>query len=121
MRYWLKNIVKYSPIVLLVGQLFANILYVAAPEVYANNYYWIATLFGVNLIGGLAIVAMTFLFEFCRISKWAAVSQVIFAIVYLCFTKDDEYNIAVQIIVGVGAILLTITEITIKSWEREKY
>ena len=121
MRYWLKNIVKYSPLVLLGGQLFANILYVAAPDSYADNYYWIAALFGINLIGALAITAMTFLFEFCRISKWAAVSQILFAAVYLFFTKDDEYNIAVQIIVGIGAILLTITETTIKSWEREKY
>lgn len=86
-----------------------------------DNAGWIAALFGSNLIYGLAFTALTYRFEFCSVSRLAAIAQVIFPLLYIFVTKDDSYNTAVQIIGGVYVILFTVTkQVNNYQWRQAK-
>jgi hypothetical protein len=115
MKKLLKISIIYTPIILIIGQVICNLLYIALPNFYSKWYYVIATLFGTNLICSVLMVGLTYHFKFCKVSRAAAISQVIFCLFYLAVSKDDIYNITFQVVVGIAALILTIITMTIES------
>lgn len=110
-----KILIMFAPVFLVFGQVAANLLYLAAPFTYAELYPYIATIFGMNLVGAILMVAITYIFKFCAVSRAAAVAEVIFCLVYMLIPDKDMYNISVQIIVGVAALLMTLISIVIET------
>lgn len=115
MKIAFKNTIVYTPIVLLIGQVLSNIFYLALPNIYSEWYYVIATFFGTNLICSFMMVSLTYSFKFCKVSRAAALSQVVFCLFYLLVSKDDSYNISLQVIVGVAALIITVITFVIDS------
>lgn len=97
-----------------MGQVAANILYIAAPDFYSGAYPYLATFFGINIIGAVLMTALTFYFHFCSVSRLAAAVQILFCLVYMVFPDRELYNLVVQILVGVAALITTFLNITIK-------
>lgn len=116
-----KIAIIWTPVVLVFGQLFANFFYLADPTTYGKWYFMIATFFGTNLLASFLMMAVTFYFKFCSISRACAVAQVIFCVTYLLIPTKDDYNLALQMILGVAAILFTIITIIKddKVWTQE--
>jgi hypothetical protein len=51
----------------------------------------------------------TFLFKFCGVSRICAVAELMFGINYMIIQQDNLYNLLFQIIIGITAILITIS------------
>lgn len=108
----LKNFVIYFPVILVSCQVAVNILYFIATDFYIRYGLVLNTLFGTNLLFALFLLAFTI--RMCRISKYAAVAQVLFAANYLIIQEDSLYNIMFQIIVGVLSLVATFKHVVKK-------
>lgn len=65
------------------------------------------------------MVSLTYQFKFCAVSRWAALAQVIFCVAYLAIPNDEMYNLAIQVIIGIAALILTLITFVIqqdKQW-----
>jgi hypothetical protein len=103
----IKLFVIYFPVILIIFQVAINVLSFIAPGFYMQNGFVLNTFFGVNLLFALFLLAFTYWFNFCSVSRYAAWAEVLFAINYLIVQQDNLYNIMFQIIIGVLAIILT--------------
>lgn len=97
----------YSPIVLLSLQVLANLWYLIDFNGYAKAYFYLGWALGSSLLFSIIMVTMTEVLRFCEVSKWAARAQLAFALVYLIIRQDNIYNISIQIVIGLVALLLT--------------
>ena len=102
-----KLFIVYFPVTLVMLQVLANGLYFIAPEVYNVSGFYLNTFLGTNILFAVFLVAFTFTFRFCSVSKWAALAELAFGLFYLIRQKDDVYNVGIQIIVGVIALIAT--------------
>lgn len=102
-----KLFVVYFPVILVAGQVLVNLLYFLARPWYMEAGFYLNTFFGTNMLFAIFLVAYTFLFKFCAVSRWAAIAEVLFGINFMIVQQDNLYNILFQIIVGIIAILLT--------------
>jgi len=107
MRKRLKVFIAYFPVILITGQVFTNLLYFIAPDLYQSWGFYLSLAFGTNLLFALFLVGFTMWFRFCAVSRYAAYAQLLFALNYLIIQKDNIYNIMFQIIVGILALSLT--------------
>lgn len=105
MRKQIKGFIIYFPVILVSCQVAVNILYFVAKDFYFKYGIILNTIFGTTLLFALFLLAFTI--RMCRISKYAAVAQVLFAANYLIIQEDSLYNIMFQIIVGTMALVGT--------------
>ena len=103
----IKLFVVWFPVLLVVLQVMANVMYFIWPKVYIGTAFYLSTFLGTNVLFSFFLLAFTFMFRFCAISRWAAGAEVMFAMFYLIVQKDDVYNILFQIGVGGLAIIAT--------------
>ena len=103
-----KLFIVYFPIILVTGQVLANGLYFVWREGYYAAGFYLNTFLGTNVFFSIFLVSFTFMFNFCRISRAAAIAECLFAINYMIIQKDNTYNIMFQVIVGLTAIAYTI-------------
>jgi len=102
-----KIFLAYFPIILVSGQVLVNLLAIFGRSAYDAAGIYLNHWLGTNVLFSIFLVIFTWSFNFCRISKWAAVAESAFAILYMIRMKDDMYNIAFQIIVGTLALGIT--------------
>lgn len=107
MRRNVKIFVIYFPVILVSCQVMANLLFFISPDNYNAWGVVLGTLFGTNAMFAVFLVAFTFMFRFCAISRWSACAELLFAAYYLIIQQDDIYNILFQITAGSLAILFT--------------
>jgi hypothetical protein len=100
-----KLFVIYFPVALVALQVIVNLLSFAINL--GNAGFYINTFIGTNVLFSLFLLAFTFMFRFCAVSRWAAVAEVLFGLNYLIVQQDNLYNIMFQIIVGTLAIVAT--------------
>lgn len=103
----IKLFVIYFPVILIAGQVMVNWLYFINEPLYLKLGFYLNMMFGTNGLTAAFLVAFTFMFKFCSISRWAAFGQLAFAVNYTIVKQDNLYNIWFQIIVGTIAVLIT--------------
>lgn len=107
MKKKLKLFVVYFPVVLVGLQVLLNLFYFVFPEAYMTAGFYLGVMVGTNMGFALFLVALTFLFHFCAISRWAAIAEFLFGLNYLIVQQDNLYNIMFQVIVGTIALIAT--------------
>jgi hypothetical protein len=107
MKKTVKIFIVYFPVILVSGQVLINLLSFLYEPAYKAAGFYLNTFFGTNVFFALFLVAFTWMFKFCSVSKWAALAECLFAINYLVVKEDNLYNISFQIIVGLVAIAAT--------------
>ncbi len=107
MRKQLKVFVIYFPVILIACQVIVNITSFVLPDFYIRAGLVLNTLFGVNAFFAFFLLAFTYWFKFCDVSRFAAWGEVLFAVNYLVIQEDNLYNIVFQITVGTLALILT--------------
>jgi len=112
MKRNVKLILIYGPVALVCFQVLVNLLFFISKNTYMAAGFYLNAFFGTNVLFSLFLLAFTFTFKFCAISRWAAIAEVLFALNYLIIQEDNLYNIMFQIIVGVVAIILTLIHYT---------
>lgn len=107
MRKKLKIFIIYFPIILVSCQVAVNILSFIDNVTYMRLGFYLNTFFGTNVLFAIFLMAFTYWFKFCEVSRYAAVAEVLFALNYVIVQQDNLYNIMFQVIVGIIALLLT--------------
>lgn len=102
--------IAYAPILLLVTQIVFNLLYWLNPSLYVNLYFYLGWGVGGSMFLSALLVAITERFRFCEVSKWAARAQVAFSLIYFFIRQDNIYNISLQIVIGLVAIIITMVK-----------
>lgn len=97
----------YFPLALLTFQVLADILYLISFKTYASLYFYLSWAMGSSFLLALFLIIFTERLKFCEVSKWAARAQMLFSIVYLIIRQDNIYNISIQIVIGLVAMILT--------------
>lgn len=123
MKQYRKIAIIYSQVVLLAGQVLANLLYMADMEAYSSLYPYIGTFFGFNMIAALRSLAISYYFDLCRVTKAVDISQIVFGVFYLCFPNKEAYNLSIQVIVGIAALLVVTINLVMqydRKWTHRK-
>jgi hypothetical protein len=107
MKKTIKIFITYFPVILIACQVIINLLSFFAPVLYVKAGFILNTLFGVNMLFAMFLLAFTYWFKFCAVSRYAAWAEVLFALNYLIVQQDNLYNIIFQIVIGVLSLLLT--------------
>jgi len=108
MKYYSKLFIVYFPIVLVSLQGVVNILALVNKPLYYSMGFYLNTFLGTNIFFSVFMLAFTFYFKFCTVSRAAAIAEVLFGLNYLIVQQDNLYNILFQIIVGAIALLITV-------------
>lgn len=107
MRKKVKLFIIYFPVTLVTCQVSVNLLSFILPDLYIKYGFVLNTLFGVNLLFALFLLAFTYWFKFCAVSRYSAWAELLFAGNYLIVQQDNLYNIMFQVIVGSISLILT--------------
>lgn len=102
-----KLFVIYFPVALVMLQVIGNSLYFISPGIYFTSSFYLNLFLGTNFLFAFFLLAFTFMFRFCAVSRWAAVAECVYAVMYLIIQQDTVYNIAIQIVVGLLALVAT--------------
>lgn len=103
-----KLFIIYLPVILVLCQVIVNLVSFVFPEWYIREGFYLNTFFGTNVLFAVFLLAFTYWFKFCAVSRYSAWAEVLFAVNYLIVQQDNLYNIMFQVIVGSIALLLTI-------------
>jgi len=98
----------YFPIVLVLCQVLSNLLSFVWWDGYIAAAFYLNHFLGVNVLFAFFMLAFTYWFKFCAVSRFSAWAEVLFAINFLIVQEDNLYNIMFQVIVGTLALLLTL-------------
>lgn len=103
-KRYTRLLLAYFPVVLVALQVGVNFI-----GIYANDFYnayglYLNTLFGNNMLVALFMLGYTFHSRFCKVSRAAAIAEVLFGIAYMVIGEDNVYNITLQIIIGLLAL-----------------
>jgi len=112
MKRGIKLFIVYAPVIIVSSQVAVNLLYFVSKNTYMEAGFYLNTFFGTNMLFALFLLAFTFMFKFCEISRWAAIAEVLFGVNYLVIQEDNLYNIMFQVIVGTIALIFTIGQYT---------
>jgi len=107
MRKRIKLFIIYFPVILVACQVLVNLMSIVWSDGYTRYGFVLNTLFGVNFLFAAFLLAFTYWFRFCSVSRYAAWAENMFALNYLIVQQDNLYNIMFQLIVGIGALILT--------------
>jgi len=102
-----KKVLVYFPVVLVSLQVLANLYALIDRESYNAIGFYLNTFIGTNILFSFFLLAFTFSFNFCRISRFSAIAECMFGLNYLIVQQDNLYNILFQVIVGVIFLILT--------------
>jgi len=102
-----KVFISYFPVILVSIQIMANIFGLVSNEAYLKIGFYLNTFIGTNILFSLFLVAFTQFFRFCKVSRYAALAELLFGLNYLIVQEDNLYNVIFQITVGVLALVLT--------------
>lgn len=97
----------YFPLALLMLQVVADFIYLISFDNYASIYFYLGWAMGSSFLLSMFLIILTERLKFCGISKWSARAQMAFSIVYLIIREDNIYNISLQIVIGLVAMILT--------------
>lgn len=103
----IKLFIIYFPVILVTFQVLVNLLSFIYPAAYMRAGFYLNTFFGTNVFFAVFLVALTFSFQFCSVSRAASIAELLFAVNYLIVQQDNLYNIFFQVIVGLVAIIIT--------------
>lgn len=104
-KYFSKIFITYFPIMLLILQTCMNNLALINHTLYDEIAFYLGVFLGTNILYAAFSVCYTFYFNFCSVSRAAAIAQLLFGINYLVIQEDNLYNILFQLIVGSIALL----------------
>lgn len=102
-----KLFVIYFPIILVAGQVLVNLLSFVDNDLYLKMGFYLNTFFGTNVLFAIFLVAFTYMFKFCAVSRAAAIAECLFAVNFMIVQEDNLYNILFQVIVGIIALIVT--------------
>lgn len=102
-----KWLIVNFPIIIVFLQVVANFLYAIYEPLYSKLFFFISGLCGMNWVTALFMVAFTFYFRFCRISRVCALAELVFCTADLIVNGNPEYNSYIQLLVGTGALVIT--------------
>lgn len=108
MRTSVRTFIVFFPVLLVTLQVLANLLSFYDNELYVKAGFYLNTFLGTNVLFALFLVAFTFSFGFCQVSRLAAVAELMFAVNYLVIQQDNLYNVMFQVIVGTIALAATV-------------
>lgn len=111
MKKPLRIFVIYFPVMLVIGQVLANLSFFLIPEWYFRSAFYLNHFLGINMAIAVFFVVFTWSFKFCAVSRYASVAEFLFGLNYLIIQQDNLYNIMFQVIVGSLAVALTIRHI----------
>lgn len=97
----------YFPVILVSFQVLVNLWSFLEPHTYLRLGFYLNTFFGTNVFFAIFLIAFTFSFKFCQISRWGSIAELLFAINFLIVKEDNLYNIFFQIIIGMVAMIGT--------------
>ena len=100
-----KIFITYFPIILLFLQIVMNNLALINHDAYLSIGFYLGAFLGTNILYAAFSVGYTFYFNFCSVSRAAAIAQLLFGVFYLIIKEDNLYNILFQLIVGTIALL----------------
>lgn len=103
----IKKFLIYFPVILVSLQVIINLYALIDRASYNSLGFYLNTFIGTNVFFSVFLVAFTFSFNFCSVSRWSAIGEMLFALNYLIVKEDNLYNILFQVIVGVIALILT--------------
>lgn len=103
----IKKFIIYFPVILVTLQVLANLWALADWDSYASAGWYLNLALGTNVMFCMFLLAFTFAFNFCTISRAAAIAEMAFAVNYVIVQQDNLYNILFQVIVGVAALVVT--------------
>ena len=102
-----KKFIIYFPVILVTLQVMANMLAIVWPSAYMASGWYLNLFIGTNVMFAIFLLAFTMAFNFCAISRAAAVAEILFAVNYIIVQQDNLYNILFQVVVGGMALLIT--------------
>lgn len=102
-----RKFLVYFPVILVAMQVLVNLYALIDRESYNAAGFYLNTFVGTNIFFAVFLVAFTFSFNFCHVSRYAAVAELLFGIFYLIIQQDNIYNIMFQIVVGGGSLFFT--------------
>jgi hypothetical protein len=88
-------------------QLACNLIYLFSESFYNEYSFYFTYLTGTSFSYILPLLAATFLFKFCEVSRICAVTQLVLSILWLVIQEDNVYNIAAQNTFGILSLLFT--------------
>jgi len=103
----LKKFLIYFPVILVALQVIVNLYALIDRASYNAVGFYLNTFIGTNVFFAVFLVAFTFSFNFCAVSRWCAIGETLFSLNYLIVQQDNLYNILFQVIVGVIALVIT--------------
>lgn len=92
---------------LVAGQVLVNLMSFVSPQAYIASGFYLNLFFGTNVFFAIFLIVFTFKFNFCAVSRYAAVAELAFAVNYMVVQQDNLYNILFQVIVGILALAAT--------------
>lgn len=106
MRQLFKKFIAYFPILLIILQLIANLLYMGGCLSNGALFY-VNTILGTNFLFSLFLVAYTQFFSFCNIGRIAAYTEIALALDVL-FVPETHYNLVFQCVIMTAGIAVSI-------------
>lgn len=110
-RKFLIYVLAWSSPVLIFGQILTNLLYLTIPAIYFEHAESLSYLFGFNLVYCFAFIALSWLFRFCRFTRWSAWGELAIALAYIIAGSKNAYNtwlLIIQIAIGAAALIATL-------------
>lgn len=103
-----KILIVNFPILIVAGQVAANIVYLIDADFYSRQSFYFSGAFGLNWVTAAFMIAFTFYFRFCSISRVCAVAEGLFSIGDFFIRDNEFYNIFLQVLGGGLALLITL-------------
>ncbi len=103
----IKKFIIYFPVILVSLQVCVGLLALGDRPLYDAWAWLIGWLIGTNMGVSVFFVAFAFAFNFCRVSRAAAIAELLFALNWIIVQEDNLYNILFQVIVGCIALWIT--------------
>ena len=102
-----KKFIIYFPVILVICQVLIGIWALISRSSYDAAGFYLGAFFGTNILFAVFLAAFTWSFNFCQVSRFSAIAEVLFAVNFTIVKQDNLYNILFQVIVGIVAIALT--------------
>lgn len=102
-----KKFIIYFPVMLVSLQVLVDLWALIDRESYLDAGFYLNTFLGTNILFAVFMVLFTFAFNFCSVSRFASIAELLFGIAWMVIQEDNLYNILFQVIVGVGSLYLT--------------
>jgi hypothetical protein len=114
MRRFIRVSLAYAPISLSVLQLLFCQLYFMDRQAYQIISFYVSNIIGQSVVPSLVMLALSYSFDFCSVSRFAAWAQVVNCVLYIAIKEDNVYNVSLQYITLCVALIATLYAYTRK-------